>query len=72
MDTSSVADKMLEFEGRWRFESPGPVGNDVVWEFQKLIERICGQDDRKYILEHFKSYFATAAGTQYYPSSNES
>lgn len=48
------------------------MGNDAAWEFQKLVERICGQGDRKCILEHFKFYFAAAAGMEYYPSSNES
>ncbi len=63
---------MLEFEGQWRFESPGPVGADVVREFDILIERICGQGDRKIFFEHFKFHFAPAAGIQYNPSSNES
>ena len=53
---------MLEFEGKWRYESPGSVEKEVVWAFRQLIDRICGQGRRKAILEHFKSHFASAAG----------
>ena len=63
---------MLDFEGKWRLETPGPVADDAGWEFNLLIERICGQGNRKNLLEHFKYHFAPAAGAQYYPSSNES
>ncbi len=63
---------MLEFEGNWRYESPGPVKEEVESTFRQLIDKICGQGSRKGILEHFKSHFATAAGVSHYPSSNES
>ena len=62
---------MLEFEGNWRFDSPGVLEPQVKDAFGELIEKICGQGIRKRILEHFKGYFATAAGLQYYPSSDE-
>ena len=62
---------MLEFEGKWRFESPGPVEREVESAFRQLIDRICGQGWRKGILEHFKSHFASAAGVPHYTSSDE-
>ena len=62
---------MLEFEGKWRFESPGSVGHEAEGAFRELIDRICGQGGRWMILEHFKSHFSTAAGMQYYQSSDE-
>ena len=54
---------MLEFEGKWRFDSPGSIEIEVVWAFRELIDTICGQGRRKAILEHFKSHFASAAGS---------
>ena len=62
---------MLEFEGKWRYDSPGSVGREVVWAFRELIDRICGQGSRKGILERFKSHFASAAGVSHYASSDE-
>ncbi len=62
---------MLEFEGKWRFDSPGPIEREVIWGFRELIDRICNQGQRKGILEHFKSHFASAAGTAHYTSSDE-
>ena len=52
---------MLEFEGKWRYDSPGSVEIKAVWAFRELIDRICSQGSRKGILEHFKSHFASAA-----------
>lgn len=57
---------MLKFEGTWRYESPSQVENSVVWIFRELIDRICAQGDSWESLEHFKHYFAKAAGR--YPS----
>lgn len=62
---------MLQFEGKWRYDSPGSAEREVVWEFRELIDKICGQGRRKRILEHFKSHFASAAGSSYYSSSDE-
>ena len=62
---------MLEFKGKWRFESPESLEPEVKNTFGELIERICGQGMRKRILEHFKSHFASAARVPYYPSSDE-
>jgi hypothetical protein len=63
---------MLQFDGKWRFDSPGPIEPAVVHGFRELIDRICGQGQRKAILEHFKSHFAAAAGVPHYVSSNAS
>lgn len=62
---------MLQFDGRWRFDSPGPIEPAVREGFRELINRISGQGARKAILEHFKARFAAAASTQYWPSTNE-
>ena len=62
---------MLEFEGKWRYDSPGSVERKAVWAFRELIDRICGQGSRKGILEHFKSHFASAAGFPHSTSSDE-
>ena len=61
---------MLQFEGKWRYDSPGQAGSDVVSAFRELIDRISGQSSRKRILEHFKHYFASSAGGTSYPSSD--
>lgn len=63
---------MLEFEGKWRFDSPGSIEREVIGKFRKLINQICNQGRRKKILEHFKSHFASAAGAEYNRSSDES
>lgn len=62
---------MLQFDGRWRFDSPGPIEPGVEDAFLDLVNRIAGQASRKSVLEHFKSRFAAAANIQYWPSSNE-
>jgi hypothetical protein len=62
---------MLQFDGRWRFDSPGPIGPAVEASFRELIDRICGQGNRKTILEHFKARFSAAANIPYWPSTNE-
>ena len=61
----------MEFEGSWRFESPATIEQEVEWEFREMIDIICGQGSRKGILEHFKSYYASATGAPHYPSSDE-
>ena len=63
---------MLQFEGKWRYNSPGASAPQLETAFQDLIAKICAQGNRKSILEHFKSYFAPAAGIPYNTSSNES
>lgn len=63
---------MLKFENEWRFDSPGSIGKDAVQAFAALISQIASQGDRKDILEHFKEYFAGAAGASYSRSSTAS
>lgn len=62
---------MLQFDGNWRFDSPGPIEPAVQEAFRDLINRICGQGQRKSILEHFKARFCAAGGAEYWPSTNE-
>lgn len=54
---------MLTFKSDWRFESPGEIKNEVVKEFSDLIGKITTQGDVQSTLEHFKDFFASAAGT---------
>jgi hypothetical protein len=52
---------MLQYDNSWRFESPGKISNAVESDFGDIIRKLArGQQD---VLEHFKSYFATAAGS---------
>lgn len=53
---------MLKFNSAWRFDSPGEIQNGVVNDFFHLITKVAAQGNRQGILEHFKSYFAVAAG----------
>jgi len=66
---------MLNFSGKWRFEAP-PAGNDItdraVSDLMGLINRVARPGDRWDILEHFKTYFAHAAGSSDNKSSSES
>jgi hypothetical protein len=63
---------MLQFNPDWRFDSPSPIPQDVSEQFFELIGRCGTRDRRKEILEHFKDYFAAAAGTTSYGSSSAS
>jgi len=63
---------MLKFNGAWRFDPPGIISTGVVNEFSDLIGRIATQGDRQDILEHFKAYFASAAGMTSNWSTSES
>ena len=63
---------MLQFDSRWRFDSPGPIEPAIEAAFLDLINRICGQGIRKGILEHFKSHFSAAAGVPHHVSSDSS
>ena len=62
---------MLNFDGEWRYDSPGAIEPEVKSSFRQLIERICRQGQRQEILEHFKSYFALAEGVPHYRSGDE-
>jgi hypothetical protein len=59
----------LKFGGKWRFGSPGGLDPGARESCFQLINRIAAQGDRKDVLEHFKAYFAGAAGT---PTSSSS
>lgn len=63
---------MLQFDNRWRFDSPGPIEQGVKANFLDLINRVCTQGNRYSILEHFKSHFCSAAGIPYHRSTSES
>ncbi len=63
---------MLQFDNRWRFDSPGAIEGDVENGFLDFINRVCGQGHRQSILEHFKSHFAAAAGVPHHMSSDAS
>jgi hypothetical protein len=54
---------MLARECEGCFESPGAISDDVLRHFSDLIGKITTQGDVQRTLEHFKSYFAGAAGT---------
>ena len=63
---------MLKFNGTWRFDSPGPMASAAVSDFSVLIGKVAAQGEQQRILEHFKSYFACAAGAASSWSSNAS
>jgi hypothetical protein len=63
---------MLKFNNAWRFHPPASLDYLVVNEFSELIGKIAAQMDRQEVLEHFKDYFAGAAGTTSSWSSSES
>jgi hypothetical protein len=53
---------MLNFDASWRFDSPGPIPEGANNGFFELIGRMAPPDNRRELLEHFKTYFASAAG----------
>lgn len=61
---------MLTFEGSWRFNSPGSINQGVVHDFYDFIAKIARSEQG--LLEHFKRYFAGAAGITSHRSSNYS
>jgi hypothetical protein len=62
---------MLNFNPSWRLVSPGPIARGVITEFATLIRRVAGSyDNRKPIIEHYKRYFADAAGRPHHDSSS--
>src|ERR1700722_11207672 len=63
---------MLKFNSAWRFTTPGSIDGGVSDEFIRLINKIAAQGIVQRVLEHFKSYFASAAGTTSSWSSNAS
>ncbi|MGH6673058.1 MAG: hypothetical protein ACRECV_13935 [Xanthobacteraceae bacterium] len=62
---------MLNFDSQWRFTSPGPITKGVADDFIVLIRRVAGQHtNRQHVIEHYKTYFADAAGRPSYTSTN--
>lgn len=62
---------MLNFNPAWRFASPGEIPAGVSDDLFAFIKRIATQHpNRKHVIEHFKAYFADAAGRQSYTSTN--
>ena len=53
---------MLNFDPSWRFNSPGEIASGVNGDFSTLIGKVAAQGERQRLLEHFKHYFANAAG----------
>lgn len=54
---------MLNFNPTWRFSSPGAIAPGVAEEFFGFIKRVAAQHpNRQHIVEHYKRYFADAAG----------
>ena len=54
---------MLKFNNMWRFHPPASVDYAVVNEVSDLVGKIAAQGERQSVVEHFKDYFANAAGT---------
>ncbi|MET4296566.1 hypothetical protein ABIB06_007361 [Bradyrhizobium sp. LB8.2] len=62
---------MLNFDPSWRFRSPGKITRGVVSDLTVLIKRVSGQfGNRQTIIEHYKRYFADAAGRPAHQSSS--
>ena len=61
---------MLNFNGRWRFESPGEISPDVIRAFLEVIGKIANQGDRQAVFERYKRYFAGSTGSKFGRSSN--
>jgi hypothetical protein len=61
---------MLNFDPIWRYTSPGAIASEIQDEFFLLIKKVGAQHgNRQHILEHYKTYFADAAGRTSYTSS---
>jgi hypothetical protein len=62
---------VLNFDPAWRFRSPGKIASGVVSDLTVLIKRVAGQyANRQPVIEHYKRYFADAAGRPSYQSSS--
>jgi hypothetical protein len=62
---------MLEFNPDWRFDSPGEISEETYRGLCELMRPIINPRP-KFVYEHFKEYFAPAAGSTAYPSSSAS
>jgi hypothetical protein len=66
---------MLNFEGAWRFDSPGEITAGCVQEFYDFVGKISAQlpaERRWSVFEHFKRQFCAAANEPYWRSSDAS
>jgi hypothetical protein len=62
---------MLNFDGNWRFESPGALPPGAVEDFFNLIGRVVSQfETKKWAFEFFKQWFAGPANRQFRSSSS--
>ena len=62
---------MLNFDGNWRFDSPGEIAPGVIGDFIDLIGRVASQlENRQSVYEHFKQCFAKPANRAYWRSSD--
>lgn len=63
---------MLNFDGQWRYQSPGEMPAEVVNDLLAIVMRIAAQDaSAQNIYETFKRRFAQVAGRPISRSSNE-
>jgi hypothetical protein len=66
---------VLNFDGTWRFDSPGEIAAGVVQDFFDFVGKIAAQvppQQRWAVFEHFKRQFCAAANESYWHSSNAS
>lgn len=63
---------MLQYNPDWDYQSPGPIPDSVHFGFLEIINRVAGRGPAKDVYDHFKGYFASAAGTSAGSSSSES
>jgi hypothetical protein len=62
---------MLNFNPTWRFTSPGAIATGVPDDFLAFIKRVASQHaNRQHVIEHYKRYFADAAGRPSYTSTS--
>jgi hypothetical protein len=54
---------MLKFETSWRFEAPDSIPGWLIKRVFRTDWEIATQGNNRAVLEHFKDYFARAAGT---------
>ncbi|HVQ69412.1 MAG TPA: hypothetical protein VMT08_18125 [Bradyrhizobium sp.] len=62
---------MLNYDPTWRLRPPGKIALAVISDLTVLIKRVSGQySNRQHVIEHYKRYFADAAGRPSYHSSS--
>jgi len=63
---------MLQFDTRWRFNSPGPVPRETAEAIWTLMGKVLSQTNTQATIEDFKRHFAGAAGEVAHVSSSSS